>query len=136
MSSTTTIYSHPDGHEIAVGHGLLTACTSEGTALSIPIGPDGLAALGTALLECATEAQHGQASERAGAALGLDLLQELMRLRGRPQAEAFRAVHDKLHALSKLEHAESAAGGFAAAIVNVLEVGMANLPKLKEGACK
>lgn len=31
---STTIYTHPDGHEIAVGHGLLTACTSEGTAVS------------------------------------------------------------------------------------------------------
>ena len=132
----TPIYQHPDGHEIAVGHGLLTACTSEGTALSIPIGPDGLAALGTALLECATEAQHGQASERAGAALGLDLLQELMRLRGRPQAEAFRAVQGRLHALTYMGHADSAAAGFAGAIVNVLEVGIANLPKTEEGANK
>ena len=40
--STTTIYTHPDGHEITVGYGLLTACTSEGTAVSLPIGPDGL----------------------------------------------------------------------------------------------
>ena len=129
MTDTTTIYSHPDGHEIAVGNGLLTACTSEGTALSIPIGPDGLAALGTALLECATEAQHGQASERAGAALGADLLQELLALRSRPQAEAFRAVRDRLHALTYMGHADSAAAGFAGAIVNVLEVGIANLPK-------
>ena len=42
--STTTIYTHPDGHEIAVGHGLLTTCTSDGFALSMPIGPDGLRA--------------------------------------------------------------------------------------------
>lgn len=129
MGTTTTIYSHPDGHEIAVGNGLLTACTSEGTVLSIPIGPDGLAVLGNALLECATEAQHGQVSERAGAAMSFDLLNELLALRGRPQAEAFHAVHDKLHALSKLEHADSAAGGFAGVIVNVMELGIANLPK-------
>lgn len=42
---STTIYSHPVG-EIAVGDGLLTACTSEGTAVSLPIGPDEMAALG------------------------------------------------------------------------------------------
>lgn len=132
--SSTTIYRHPDGHEITVGPGLLTACVKEGTALSIPIGSDGLAELGTALMECAIEAQHGQVSERAGAALGVDLLQERLALRGRPQAEAFRAVHDKLHALSKLEHADSAAGGFAGAIVNVLELGIANLPQFNEGA--
>lgn len=56
MSVTTTFYVHPDGHQIAVGHGLLTASTSEGTAVSLPIGPDGLAALGAALLEHATTA--------------------------------------------------------------------------------
>lgn len=76
---------------------------------------------------------HGMlTSERAGAVLGSDLLNELLALRGQPQADAFRAVHDKLHALSKLEHADSAAGGFAAAVVNVLQLGIANLPKLKE----
>lgn len=60
--------------------------------------------------------------------MGADLVQELFALRGRPQAEALRAVHDKLRELSKLKDADSAAGGFAAAIVNALEVGVANLP--------
>lgn len=130
--STTTIYSHPDGHQITVGHGLITTVTDEGTAVSLPIGPDGLAALGAALLEHATTAEQDE-SESAGAVLGSDLVQELFELMGRPQAEAFRAVHDKLHALSKLEHADSAAGGFASVIVNVLELGIANLPKFDEG---
>lgn len=126
------VYQHPDGHKITVGYGLLTACTSEGTAVSLPRGPAGLAALGAALIERSIAEKHGQVSERAGAAMGADLLRELLALRGRPQAEAFRAVRDKLHALSKLEHADSAAGGFAAAIVNVLEVGIANLTKFEE----
>lgn len=133
--STTIIYSHPDGHEITVGHGLITAVTDEGTAVSLPIGPDGLAALGAALLEQATTAEQDD-SERTGAVLGSDLVQELFELRGHPQAEAFRAVHDKLHALAKLEHADSAAGGFAGAIVNVLELGIAILPKCEEGTDK
>lgn len=131
MASLTTIYTDNYGREIAVGNGLLTASTSAGTALSIPIDADGLAALGTALLERATEAKHGFASESAGAAMGSELVDELFALRGRPQAEAFRALHDKLLALSKLEHFDSAAGGFAGAIVNLMEIGITNLPKFK-----
>ena len=88
-----------------------------------------VSAVCTALRGCATGADRKHLHERAGAVLGVDLVQELVALRGRPQAEALRAVHDKLHALSKLEHTDSAAGGFAAAIVSVLEVGVANLPK-------
>ncbi len=53
--STATIYAHPDGHEITVGYGLLTACTSEGTAVSLPIGPDGLRDVAAKLLAAADE---------------------------------------------------------------------------------
>lgn len=131
MSRFTTIYTDNHGREIAVGNGLLTACTDARTVLSIPLDADGLTALGTALMERATEAKHGFASESAGAAMGGDLVNELFALRGRPQAEAFRALHDKLLALSKLEHFDSAAGGFAGAIVNLMEIGITNLPKFK-----
>ena len=51
--STTTIYTHPDGHEIAVGDGLLTACTGAGTAISLPIGAAGLRDVAAKLLELA-----------------------------------------------------------------------------------
>ena len=128
MTGTTPIYAHPDGHQIIVGQGLITACTAEGIALSMPIGPDGLAALGAALLEHATTVAQEE-SERAGAALGTDLVKALFALCGRPEYEAFRAVNDALCALVKLEHGDSAAGGFAGAIVNLLELGTANLPK-------
>lgn len=131
--STITVYAHPDGHEIAVGDGLLTACTSEGAAVSLPIGPDGLAELGAALIEHSMAEKQGDAAERAGSALGHDLLNELLALRGRSQAEAFQVLHDKLRALRKLEHFDRAAGGFAVALVDVLEVGIANLPKFGEG---
>ena len=122
------VYQHPDGHEITVGAGLLTACTSEGTAVSLPIGPDGLRDVAAKLLALA----DADTTERAGAELGHALLAELLALRGHPQSEAFRAVRDKLTELHKLEHFDSAAGGFAAAIVNVREVGSANLPKFGE----
>ena len=55
--STATIYAHPDGHEITVGYGLLTACTSDGTAVSLPIGPDGLRDLAAKLLALAAEVE-------------------------------------------------------------------------------
>jgi len=92
-----------------------------------------VSAMCAALRGGVTGANRKQLYERAGAAMGAALVAELVALRGRPQAEALRAVHDKLHALIKLEHADSAAGGFAAAIVNVLEVGIANLPKSEGG---
>lgn len=124
--STTTIYSHPDGHEIGVGNGLLTAVTSDGIAVSIPVGHVGLADMGRALLECAVAAAQDE-SEKDGAELGMGLLQELFELRGHPQAESFKALHAALLALAKLDYPESAVGGFAGAVVNVLELGMAHL---------
>lgn len=129
---STTIYTDNHGREIAVGKGVLTASASTGAAFAIPLDADQLAALGAALIKRSIAEKHGEESERAGAVMGYDLLDELLALRGRPQAEVLRAVHDKLFALSKLEHADSAAGGFAAAIVSVLEVGIANLPKFEE----
>ena len=135
MTAEHIVYAHPDGAEIVVGNGVLAACAAEGIAISMPIGPDGLAALGAALLEHATTAAQDE-SERAGAALGTDLARELSALRGRPQAETFRAVREALRALVKLEHGDSAAGGFAGAIVNLLELGTANLPGCDEGADK
>ena len=51
------VYQHPDGHEITVGDGLLTACTSDGFALSMPIGPDGLRDVAAKLLALADEVE-------------------------------------------------------------------------------
>ncbi len=127
---SAAVYQHPDGHEITVGDGLLTAYTSEGTAVSLPIGPDGLRDVAAKLLALA----DADTTERAGAELGHALLAELLALRGHPQSEAFRAVRDKLTELHKLEHFDSAAGGFAAAIVNMLEVSVFHLPQF-EGDC-
>ena len=43
--ATTTVYQHPDGHELTYGDHELTACTPDGIALSMPIGVLGLAAV-------------------------------------------------------------------------------------------
>ncbi len=69
---TTIIYTHPDGHEVAVGNGLLTAVTSDGIAVSIPVGHAGLAgfslplvvSLDTALLHKWNSARHDPSPRR------------------------------------------------------------------------
>ena len=128
---STTIYTNNKGCEIAVGDGLLTASNSTGPMFSLPIAPDELAALGAALIERANAAKHGRNSERAGYALGRDLVREIAALRGRLPEDSLCAAHDKLHALSKLEEADFAAGGFASAIIDVLEAGIASLPQFE-----
>lgn len=123
-----TIYSHPDGFTLAFNDDALTATDDDGCAVSLPIGPLGLVDLGNALLALAAEQEDKFTSERAGAGMGNDLINELLAVRGEPQREAFRAIHAKLYDLSKLEHFDSAAGGFAGAVVNVLQIGVANIP--------
>ena len=128
------IYRHPDGE----GNLQFDAATSrlflfnaaEGLSAYALIGPWGLRDVAAKLLALA----DADTTERAGAELGHALLAELLALRGHPQSEAFRAVRDKLTELHKLEHFDSAAGGFAAAIVNTLEVGVFHLPQF-EGDC-
>lgn len=127
----TAVYTDKEGREIAVGIGNLTARNSTGTVFSLPIAPDELAALGAALIERANAAKHGRDSERAGYVLGCDLVRELAALRGCLPEDSLCAAHDKLHALSKLEEADFAAGGFARAIIDVLEAGIASLPQFK-----
>ncbi len=130
-----TVYSHPDGPTLAFNDHTLIATDDDGKAVLLPIGPIGLAELGNALLALAAEQEDKFTSERAGAAMGNDLIGELLAVRGKPQAEAFRAFRDKLHALSKLEHFDSAAGGFAGAVVNVLQIGIANIPQFEREDC-
>ena len=127
----SAVYSHPDGFELAFNDNVLTATDDEGKTVSLFIGPLGLVELGNALLALAAIQEEKLTSEQAGAGIGLDLINELMAVRGKPQAEAFRAIRDKLHALSKLKHFDSAAGGFAGAVVNVLQIGVANIPKFE-----
>lgn len=134
---SAALYQHPDGcGEIFVGDGAITVCVESGVAVTLPIGPQGMAELGAALLEHATSEAQDEA-ERAGNALGSDLVQALFELRRHPNQEvAFFSVHESLRALVKMERPDSACGGFATAIVNVLELGVANLPKFDEGADK
>lgn len=69
------------------------------------------------------------AAERQGAELGHELIQELLQLKGLPQAFPLLALHNKLYELRRIDPFDAAAGGFAVALVNVLEIGIANLPE-------
>lgn len=131
-----TLYEHPDGFTLDFDDNSLIATDDDGKAVSLPVGSTGLVKLCHAQLALATKQEEKFTSERAGAVMGHDLINELLAVRGEPQAEAFRVFRDKLYALSKLEHFDSVAGGFAGALVNVLEIGIANLPKLKREECQ
>ena len=70
-------------------------------------------------------------AESCGAELGQALIQALHKLRDKPQDESFLMVAGALGVLTlfKDEHIEAAAAGFAGSLVDVLMVGIANLPK-------
>ena len=126
------LYQHPDGHSIDLLDGMLTVTDSDGQTASVPIGEIGLTELGERMVSIGQALiTERNTSECAGAAMGIDLINELLAVQGKPQAKAFRAIHDKLYALSKLEHFDSAAGGFAGAVVNVLQIGVANIPNFE-----
>ena len=135
MSAARTVYKHPNGLTLTSKGNALIAADDDGNAVFLPIGTTGLKELGDALLALAAEQEQEQkqkfALERAGAFMGQSLINELRAMRGKPQAKAVCAIHDKLFALSKLKPFDCAAAAFAGAIVNVLEIGIANLPALK-----
>ncbi len=125
-----TLYTHARGAKLTFDGSALIATDDSGKSVSLAMSPHELQSLGIAMMEAE---DPGFAAEYAGAKLGADLVHELYQLRGCPQAEAFRVLHANLCALMKLENADRAAGGFAVQVVNVLELGMANLPRMEEG---
>ncbi len=69
--------------------------------------------------------------EAIGASIGQDLINDM--LKAQDQAQALRILIASLQALNAIPlHQEAAIGGFAAYIVNVLQVGVQNLPTLTE----
>ena len=91
------IYQHPDGHAIDLLNGMLTVTNSDGQTASVPIGEIGLTELGERMVsigQALTTTKHS--TECAGAVMEHDLLNELLALRGKPQSEAFQAIHEKL----------------------------------------
>lgn len=106
----TTIFKHPDGHEIYFEHGELTSVTAEGTAVSIPLGsPANLLALAAKLQEIASD--EGNQAEQAGAEAAIDALNDMARTDDR--GERIAALQSAIMAAMKSPHPERFAGGLA-----------------------
>jgi hypothetical protein len=69
----------------------------------------------------------GDCSEHAGNAIASNCLDAM--LNSVSQAESGDALQTALLDLQRLPHPKRAAGGFTAALVNVIEIGLQNLPK-------
>lgn len=77
--------------------------------------------------------QTTEHAESVGNSIGQTLVESL--LRSTSQAEALRHLITSIQILFEIEHhQESAIGGFSVALVNVLEVGAANLPRISADA--
>ena len=73
--------------------------------------------------------QTTEHAESVGNSIGQTLVESL--LRSTSQAEALRHLITSIQILFEIEHhQETAIGGFSVALVNVLEVGAANLPRI------
>ena len=120
----TTIYQHPDGHSIDFTDNTLTMVSCDGAAVSVPMGPDGLAAPSLNLDVAFTE---GDCAEHAGNLLANNVLNDFLDCG--TQAEKIVLLMEALQSLATLQHHDRAAAGFAVGLVNVLEVGLQHLPK-------
>ena len=120
---TTTVYSHPDGFELAYGDHELTACTPDGVALSMPIGVLGLAELAEKLAAIANDS--GNQSEQYGAESAIDCLNELLATDS--ASERITTIQNAILSLQNAAHPERAAGGFAVVMENVIERGLESL---------
>jgi len=126
-----TVYSHPDGPELAFDDHTLIATDDNGKSVSLPIGPLGLVELAAELNAIGNDAAN--LAEQAGAGIGIDCLNAV--LAGATQGERLSAIQSAVLELQSMAHPERAAGGFAGAVVNVLEIGTANLPTFKWEEC-
>ncbi len=135
------LYAHPDGFRINYCHlsrSMECRDESDDFTLDIPIGETGLIDLGLALVALGFELRNKvtvgpdtHTAEQEGAIMGFDLVDELLQLKHKPQSSAMQAIHDKIYALSMVQPFDAAAGGFAVALVNTLQIGIANLPKME-----
>ena len=123
MTKTTTVYQHPDGHELTYGDHELTACTPDGIALSMPIGVLGLAELAEKLTAIANDS--GNQSEQYGAESAIDCLNEMLLTDS--ASGRITTIQNAILSLQNAAHPERAAGGFAVVMENVIERGLESL---------
>jgi len=115
----STIYQHPDGHSIDFTNNTLTVVSSDGMAVSVPMGAAGLRQLGKSLETSFTESD---CAAQAGAAIAENCLDAM--LAANDQTDRANLLAAALVDLATLKHHEHAAGGFAGALVAVIERGL------------
>ena len=123
-----TLYTHPDGYTLAFNDHTLIATDDDGKTVSLPIGPLGLVELAEKLNAIGNDA--GNLAEEAGSGIGVYCLNAI--LASKSQGERMRAIQSAVLDLQRLPHPKRAAGGFAGVLVNVLEIGVANLPTFED----
>lgn len=127
----SAVYQHPDGHKINIARCVMTMTNDADESVSVPIGQMGLRELGERLItlsEC--EFTAADCSEQAGNTLANSLLNDL--LAADSQALRVALIQSAILDLGTLQHHDRAAAGFAVALVNVIEVGLRNLPKVAQ----
>ncbi len=125
-SITSTLYSHPDGHELHFADGLLTAITDDGEVISIPIGGDGIADVAQRLQAHADAIATAQDdAKNAGFLLACYLRADIADLRGKHHPEAVHAMRSALGNLAKQDYLDHAISGFSMALTNTVERGVA-----------
>ena len=122
-----TIYKHLDGHSLDFTTNSLTMVSSDGIAVSIPIGQHGLRELGERLIAESTRFTEEDCAEQAGHLLAANVLNDFLECE--TQAEKSVILLEALQYLAKLEHHDRACAGFSVALVNVIEIGLQNLPE-------
>ncbi len=121
------LYQHPDGHSIDLDGITLTMTDSDDQTVSIPIGPLGVVELGNALLALEDKQEEKLKAERAGAAIGGNLLDALLVADNQGQRVAL--IQSAILNLATVKHHDRAAAGFAMLLVNVLEIGLQHAPR-------
>ena len=121
------LYRHTDGGSIDLDGITLTMSDSDDQTASIFIGELGVVELGNALLALEGKQEEKLKAERAGAAIGGNLLDALLAADNQGQRVAL--IQSAVLSLATLKHHDRAAGGFAGLLVNVLEIGLQHAPR-------
>ena len=117
------LYAHPDGHSIDIAEGMLTIMNDDGKSVSVPVGEVGLTELGERMISIGQALMTGRGiAEQAGHELATDALDDCLMADNR--AERFDILRGALQRLAELQHHDRAAGGFAAALLDVVEDGL------------
>lgn len=113
--TTITVYQHPDGFELTVGNGQLTAC-ADGIVVAMPLNLEELATIADELL-----AYVGNQSEQLGHDAAVDYINALLDISDTPN-ERIKAIQDAINTLQSAAHPKRAIAGFDALLGRVRDL--------------